>query len=222
MLKHDFYADPTVFDQLKSDAGNWCCARLEKLRPYSWTLGFGLLGLVFLTIATVVFVVLLQQRLGGDTGSVLNQSLAQAATMLIALLAAQAVFKQALDAWPRQIEMPARLRFVAVYLGFRTPTRPESTASRKARRPAHTRPDALVSEQQMIQEFFAGVRAAGVNVAIAKTLFAAGIRSADHLCAARDRHLHNIHGVGPATVRKLRAYFNAQQHQSSPGSSNTR
>jgi len=222
MLKHDFYADPTVFDQLKSDAGNWCCARLKKLRPYSWTLGFGLLGLVFLSIATVVFVVLLQQRLGGDTASVLNQSLAQAVTMLIALLAAQVVFKQALDAWPRQIEMPARLRFVAAFLGFRVPAPPRTAAPETIRGPAHSRSDAPVSERQATQEFFAGVRAAGVNVAIARTLFAAGVRSADHLCAARDRQLHNIRGVGPATVRKLRACFIAQQHQSSPGSSNTR
>jgi hypothetical protein len=207
MLKHDFYADPTVFDQLKNDAGNWFCTRFEKLCPYSWTIGFCMLGLVFLSIATFVFVSLLQQRLGGDANSVLNQSLAQAVTMMIALLAAQAIFKQALDAWPKQIEMPARLRFVTAYLGFRAPAPPGPVAPAKAHRSAHTRPDAPVSEQQATQEFFAGVRAAGVNVTIARTLFAAGVRSVDQLRAAGDHQLHNIRGIGPATVRKLRAYF---------------
>ncbi len=210
MLKHDFYADPTVFDQLKNDAGNWFCARFEKLRPYSWTIGFGMLGLVFLSIAAVVFVVLLQQRLSGDAASVLNQSLAQAVTMMIALLAAQVVFKQALDAWPRQIEMPARLRFVAVFLGFRTPAPLGAAVPEKARASAHTRLDPPVSEQQATQEFFAGVRAAGVNVTVARSLFAAGMRSADHLRTIGNRRLYRIHGVGPATVRKLRAYFSAQ------------
>ncbi|GMQ87813.1 MAG: hypothetical protein BMS9Abin08_1021 [Gammaproteobacteria bacterium] len=210
MLKHDFYADPTVFDQLKNDAGNWFRARFEKLRPYSWTIGFGLLGLVFLSIAAVVFVVLLQQRLGGDAASVLNQSLAQAVTMMIALLAAQVVLKQALAAWPRQMEMPARLRFVAVYLGFRTPAPPGVAVSEKVRASTHPRPDEPVSEQQATQEFFAGVRAAGVNVTVARSLFAAGMRSADHLRAIGNRRLYRIHGVGPATVRKLRAHFSAQ------------
>ncbi len=209
MLKHDFYADPTVFDQLKSDAGNWFCARLERLHPYAWSISFCALGLVFLSIATGVFIFLLQQHLGGDTPSVLNQSLAQAVTLMIALLAAQVVFKQALAAWPRHIELSARLRLAAACLGLRVPEPPARALPEKPR-VSRTRPDAPNTEQQAIQEFFAGVRAAGVNVTIAKSLFSAGLRSADRLHAARDTQLHRIHGVGPATVRKLRAHFNAQ------------
>jgi len=222
MLKHDFYADPTVFDQLRNDAGNWFCARIGKLRPYAWTLSFCLLGLVFLSIATGVFIFLLQQRLGGDAPTVLNQSLAQAVTMMIALLAAQVVFKQALSAWPRHIEMPIRLRYAAAWLGFKTPEPPIRAVPEKARVAARTRPNTRDSEQQAILDFFAGVRAAGVNVTIAKSLFAAGMRSADRLHAARDGQLHRIRGVGPATVRKLRAHFSAQQFHSSSDSSSTR
>jgi len=222
MLKHDFYADPTVFDQLKNDVGNWFCARVGKLRPYGWTISFCLLGLVFLSIATGVFIFLLQQRLGGDTPAVLNQSLAQAVAMMIALLAAQVVFKQALSAWPTHIEMPVRLRFAAACLGFRTPEPPVRAVPEKTRESARTRPDAPLSEQQAIQEFFAGVRAAGVSVTIAKSLFAAGMRSADRLHAARDGQLHRIRGVGPATVRKLRAHFSTKQLHSSPRSSISR
>jgi len=209
MREHDFYADPTVFDQLKNDAGNWFCRRFEKLCPFLWAIGFCILGLVFALIATLVFVSLLQLRLGAGTASGLNQSLAQAVTVMIALLAAQVVFKQALDAWPRQIEMPARLRFAALFLGFMVPG---PAAPAKAPESTHTGPQdaAPVSERQLRQEFFAGVRAAGVNVTIARTLFAAGVRSADQLRAAGDRELQKIHGVGPATVHKLRAYFTAR------------
>ncbi|MFQ5643788.1 MAG: helix-hairpin-helix domain-containing protein [Thiogranum sp.] len=210
MLKHDFYAHPTVFDQLQNEAGGWFCARFGKLCPYAWTIGFGVLGLVFLSIAMVVFAVLLQQRFAGDTVTVLNQSLAQAVTMMIALLAAQVVFKQALDAWPRQIEMPLRLRFLAVFLGFRVPRKAVSAARRTARKAGPERRKTPVSEQQAIQEFFSGVRAAGVNVTIARTLFTAGVRSVDHLCAISDSRLYKIHGVGPATVRKLRKHFPAR------------
>jgi len=222
MLKHDFYADPTVFDQLRNDIGNWFCARFVKLSPYAWTTSFCLLGLVFLSIATGVFIFILQQHLGGDTSSVLNQSLAQAVTMMIALLAAQVVFKQALRAWPRHIEMPIRLRFAAACLGFSTPEPPARAVPEKTRVSARTCPAAPVSEQQAVQEFFAGVREAGVSVAIAKSLFAAGLRSADHLHAARDGQLHRIRGVGPATVRKLRAHFSTQQLHSSRRSSISR
>jgi len=211
MLKHDFYADPTVFDQLKNDAVNWFCARFGKLCPYSWTISFCMLGLVFLSVATAVFVSLLQQSLGGEAPSVLNQSLAQAVTMMIALLAAQVVFKQALDAWPRQFEMPNRLRFAAACLGFKIPEPSVRAVPEKVRVSARTRPDASDSDQQAIQEFFAGVRAAGVSVTIAKSLFAAGMRSADRLHAARDAQLHRIHGVGPVTVRKLRTHFSSAQ-----------
>jgi len=209
MLKHDFYADPTVFDQLKNDAGNWLCVRLEKLRPYSWSGSFCILGLVFLSVAAAVLVALLQQRLGANTPSTLNQSLAQAVTIVIALLAAQVVLSQALDAWPRQVEMPARLCSIAAWLGYSTPVPLQPAEPVKTHRSTRARPDAPLPEQQAIQEFFAGVRAAGVNVAVAKSLFAAGMRSADHLRAIGDRRLHRIHGVGPATVRKLRAHFSA-------------
>ena len=61
---------------------------------------------------------------------------------------------------------------------------------------------------QEIRMFFVGARAAGVNVAIAKALFAAGIRSVKHLRASADEQLLQIHGVGPATVRRLRSHFN--------------
>ncbi|HHH43290.1 MAG TPA: helix-hairpin-helix domain-containing protein [Gammaproteobacteria bacterium] len=211
MLEHDFYADPTVFDQLKSEAAGWLCTRLEKLCPYAWTIGFSLLGLVFLSIATGVFAVLLLQRFGGEPASVLNQSLAQAVTMMIALLAAQVVFKQALAAWPRQVEMPVRLRFLMRFFGFSVPSwRRQRAAHQEVRRIRPDRRRTPASEQQAIQDFFAGVRAAGVNVTIARTLFAAGIRSVDRLCTISDRQLQAIRGVGPATVRKLRKHFPAR------------
>jgi len=64
-----------------------------------------------------------------------------------------------------------------------------------------------VSEREAVQAFFSGVRAAGVNVTIARALFNAGVRTPLQLCAASDQRLLAIRGVGPATVRKLRTQF---------------
>ena len=81
---------------------------------------------------------------------------------------------------------------------------------RKASELAQKKAVAVKSEREVLQEFFAGVRAAGVNVSIAKALFAAGVRSSHQLCQASDEQLHAIRGVGPATVRKLRVHFNSR------------
>ncbi len=77
-------------------------------------------------------------------------------------------------------------------------------------RGAGTSPHRVVNQladRQAVQEFFTGVRAAGVNVAIAKALFTAGVRTIQHLDCIADSELYDIHGVGPATVRKLRSHF---------------
>ena len=53
--------------------------------------------------------------------------------------------------------------------------------------------------------FFERLRAAGVNVRIARALVAGGVRSPEQVRAMSDEELLAIRGVGPATVRKLRA-----------------
>ncbi len=55
--------------------------------------------------------------------------------------------------------------------------------------------------------FLAEVRRAGVNVRIARALYAAGVRSLGDLRRASDAELLAIRGVGQATVRRLRAHL---------------
>lgn len=199
MPKHDFYADPTLFDQWQEDAGNWFSRRLEKLCPYAWSMGFAALGLVFLSTAAGILITMLQQSLAGDvTPHAWSRLLAQVVTLAIALVATQSLFRQAVEAWPEQIAMPARLHAPVRWLGFAVPVAVV----------AQQRTEVLsVPDRQATQEFLAGVRAAGVNVTIARALYAAGIRSVRHLRVARDEQLRRIHGVGPATVRRLRVHF---------------
>ena len=57
------------------------------------------------------------------------------------------------------------------------------------------------------QRFFRAVKAAGINVRIAHALYAAGFRTAEQVRMADDQALLAAPGIGPATLRKLRAQF---------------
>ncbi|MEA2080119.1 MAG: helix-hairpin-helix domain-containing protein [Pseudomonadota bacterium] len=204
MLKHEFYADPTVFDQWENTSGNWLSSVLEKLSPFSWALGFCGLAVAFLLVASGVFIDSLQHSRLGETAVSWNQALAQGVTIIIALTASTSLFKQAMKAWPERFAISDGLRGLAGIAGWRKPQQVALTGVSNA---SPKTPANLAADRQAVQEFFTGVRAAGVNVAIAKALFAAGVRSAQHLSQADDSYLHGIRGVGPATVRKLRAHF---------------
>jgi len=195
MLEHEFYADPTVFDQWHNSTGNWFGSGLERVSPFSWALGFCGLATAFLLVAIGVFVGSLQQSGQGETAVLWNQALAQGLTIIIALTASSGLFKQAAKAWPRHINISDGLR------------EPQQAVLNRVADAASKTPVNLAADRQAVQEFFTGVRAAGVNVAIAKALFAAGVRTAQHLSHTADSDLCGIHGVGPATVRKLRAHF---------------
>lgn len=208
MPKHDFYADPTLFDQWQADAGNWFIIRFEKLYPYAWSTGFAALGLVFLSTAAGLLITMLHQSLAGVATHTWGQLLAQVVTLAIALVATQSLLSQALDAWPKQIALPKRLHTLVGWLGFSAPV--PAVAKKSTRTSVHRAPQpgtCSVPDRQATREFLAGVRAAGVNVTIARALFSAGIRSARHLRSARDEQLRCIHGVGSATVRRLRVHF---------------
>ena len=105
MPDHEFYAEPTVFDHWQSRIGSWLGARFSGLWPYSWVIGFAALGSVFLVTAMAVFAVTLNTS-ADSSPLIWNQSMAQTLTVLIGLIAAQTLFRQALDAWPSQIELP--------------------------------------------------------------------------------------------------------------------
>jgi len=66
MFEHEFYADPTVFDQWQNNTGNWFGSGLEKLSPFSWALGFCALAAAFLLVAMGVFIDSLLHSAVGD------------------------------------------------------------------------------------------------------------------------------------------------------------
>lgn len=204
MSEHEFYADPTVFDLWQNKSGSWLGSCLEKLSPFSWGLGFCSLAAVFLLVAVDVFIDSLQYSGPGGTAEMWNQTLAQGVTFIIALTAAIGLFQQAAKSWPRTIAISDGFRALAGISYWR---KPQQAASSGIPSVAPETPVNLAADRQAVQEFFTAVRAAGVNVVIAKALFAAGVRSAEHLSRAEDSDLYGIHGVGPATVRKLRAHF---------------
>ena len=205
MSEHEFYADPTVFDLWHDRTGGWFSVQVAKLRPYVWSIAFSGLATLLLAIAVVVLTYSVYQRLGSGAGPGWNHSMAQWLTVLMALLSCHSVLAQALRAWPRERAFPQRLRRLVRLCGFREPA---VVGSPSVAGPALVRNNVEAATTREIRTFFVGARAAGVNVAIARALFAAGIRSVSHLRAADDAQLLKIHGVGPATVRRLRTHFN--------------
>ena len=208
MQEHEFYADPTVFDLWLARAGDWLEQRLHGLRPWGWTLAFSAMAALFAATAVGVFVAALID--GAQHAVAWNRNLAQVITIMMALLASQALLQQALKCWPEERAMPRRWRHLVRLCGWPVPGAGPRRAARKpvaVRRPQKTAPEA--ASRADIQAFFSGVRAAGVNVTIARALFAAGVRTPAQLCRASDERLLAIRGVGPATVCKLRAYFRA-------------
>jgi len=203
MFEHEFYADPTVFDQWQNNTGNWFGSGLEKLSPFSWALGFCGLAATFLLVAIGVFIDSLLHSAAGATVEMWNQTLAQWVTFVLALTASAGLFKQAMKSWPRQFGLSDGFRALTACGGW---CKSQQAALGNASSTSPT-PQMLAADRQAVQEFFSGVRAAGVNVTIAKALFAAGVRTAQHLSRTEDSDLYGIHGVGPATVRKLRAHF---------------
>lgn len=205
MRKHEFYADPTVFDRWQNDAETWLDASLGKIAPFSWAMGFGALAVAFLLIATSVFIDSLQYRPTAIDLVEWNRLLAQQVTLVIALAASIIMFKQANLAWPEHLILPTAPPVALAPAAGSNKSKRNSPPSISSGTEAAV---ALTDEdREAVQAFFAGVRAAGVNVVIAKALYAGGVRSVDHLRQVEDSELRRIHGVGPATVRKLRTHF---------------
>ncbi len=206
MQDHEFYADPTVFDHWQSRVGSWFCCCSRKLCPYGWALAFTVMAVLFALTAVGVLGWVLVSQIAGEGQTAWNQSMAQVITIMMALLACQAMLQQALQSWPSGVVIPRRLRRLIRLCGWDVP------AGSCPRRRSHSRQSvthktAATPSREDVLAFFAGVRAAGVNVAIARALFGAGVRTSRQLCAASDERLLAIRCVGPATVHKLRSHF---------------
>jgi hypothetical protein len=206
MLKHEFYADPTVFDHLQSNAGNWLCSRFERFCPYAWVTGFCLFAAIFLLVAVCTLSLVIYNGFAAEPLLSWNQSLASGVVVIGALIASQVLLQRSVLAWPTDVALPRRFYVAARFIGLQQPLK---VLPLKPSPAASARPRTTAAENRLIQEFFAGVRAAGVNVAIARALFEAGVRCADQLRSAPDSQLLEIRGVGAATVHKLRVQFGA-------------
>ncbi|MCO6414352.1 MAG: helix-hairpin-helix domain-containing protein [Thiogranum sp.] len=201
MPKHEFYAEPTVFDHWQSSAECWFSRCGEKLAPYLWFSAFCGLALTFVVIAMGVFLNLVLYRFGVQPQG-WNQAMAQGVTAITALLASQHLLYQAVRSLPDDANLPPYVWAVLdLVVGSAT-----TGAGGRADRVKNRHPDRRDADPTL-QEFFAGVRAAGVNVSVARTLFTAGIRSPRQLCARTDGQLLELRGIGPVTVRKLRQHF---------------
>jgi hypothetical protein len=205
MREHEFYADPTVFDHWHARLAEWFFVCSEKVGPYAWVIAFAALGSAMVMVSITALGAMAHDNLAGATVA-WNQSLARGLTVLIGLLAAQRLFRQALGAWPGQERVPQQLQNAGRYVGWRreSTARPSGDAAGNA---APVMKDRRKPQSASVKAFSAGVRASGVNVSIARALFAAGIRSPRQVQLASDEQLQTISGVGPATISKLRAQF---------------
>jgi hypothetical protein len=203
MADHHFYAQPTIFDAWQSQAGKRLQFWWTRLLPFAWVLGFAVLGMLFLASVLLGMATL---ATSGPGGLPWNQLLPQLLVIIIGLIAALQLFRQMFSAWPVATSLPAWLhkagRRFGCYMAVQSRPVALSAAVRVERRAVDR-----CGQGPEVQAFFAGVRAAGVNVAIAKVLFDAGIRSPRQLLRVGDAQLLSIHGVGPATVSKLRTAF---------------
>jgi hypothetical protein len=208
----ELYQDPTWFDAL----GAWClhhCRRcLPRQRAQLWTTGFTLFAALCVTWAAGLATHCVVYELPW------NQCAAQLLAAGMLLIAARhflvATESSARGALPRnklvtrsrepdkaqpQVVSRTRTRVAPVH-GPRSPT------------------PATVQAGADPQLFFRAVKAAGINVRIARALYAAGFRNGEQVRACADAHLLAIPGIGPGTLRKLRVQFGIPQSASTPQS----
>lgn len=189
MELHSSYRQATIFDQLwlALARGLRRPAWLRGRRAWGWT--FGVLALLFGTIAAAF----LHNALNpvGEGGA-----LASLGSALLSL----GVFRH----FAR-----CALPLLQVRPGRPAPrSRPASPLSAQVRalapEPARPVPGLSAAERRA---YLADLKAAGVNVRIARALVGAGYRSRETVRRAGDAEILAIPGVGPATLRKIRARF---------------
>lgn len=179
---HDnLYQEATLFDQAFAALGQRLQAWLPARAEQRWALAFRAQAALF---ALLGLGVLLQ---AGAAGSPLVAILASAGLMATAHFLFNATRQPARPAAP-------------------APVRRE-TASAPVQGMHRTRPQPQPQPQVSPRDFLNELRQAGVNVRIAKALYTAGVRSPGAVRRSPDAALLAIHGVGPATLRRLRETF---------------
>lgn len=194
---HDnFYCDRTWFDEL----GAWLMRSVQRWRPRHparlWAAGFA----AFAALCVAWAAALVTQSVLAQLPR--NEAIAQWLAAVLLLIAARHFLTvtglsaaSAIDEWRRIKALTPRQPSVevAAHLACAAPVKTPDTLE-------HNSGDDP-------QRFFRAVKAAGINVRIACALYTAGFRTAEQVCAAADSALLTAPGIGPATVRKLRAQF---------------
>lgn len=185
---HDtLYRDATLFDQafaaLAQRIQVWLPARAEQ----RWALVFRGQALLFALLGLGVLLHGLQA--GAADASPLVAVMASAGLMATAHFLFNAARAPARPAAPRRGIASAPVR--GMHHTHPQPQQPQS------------RPQPGGSPRDFLNE----LRQAGVNVRIARALYTAGVRSPEAVRHSSDAALLAIHGVGPATLRRLRETF---------------
>ncbi len=209
----DLYHDRTWFDELGERVMQPILSLMPRNQAQFWTLGFTLIAgaciawSAGLAAHTVVFEL--------PPNKALAQWLAAAMLLVAARHFMSVIGQTATSALPRHtlirrssavrrvsaapIQQRAEVKTPAAEIAPSTPVTPSpAPVSTAAATPAPA---------ENPQEFFRAVKAAGINVGIARSLYAAGFRSADQVRASDDASLLAAPGVGRATLRKLRVKF---------------
>ena len=198
MELHSSYRQATIFDQL------WLALARGLRRPAwlqgrrAWGWAFGLLAGLFGVIGAAFLLDALAPTAG-------NSALASLGSALLSL----GVFRHfARCALPLLQPHGARHRVSRGREG-EDPARPvpvPGVARPAAAAPARIRPVSTLSVAER-RAYLAGLRCAGVNVSIARALVSAGYLSAAAVERVSDAQILAIRGVGPATLKKIRACF---------------
>jgi len=192
------YQDRTWFDQIAERLMRCFMQCLPRHQGRLWTGGFAL----FASLCVAWAAGLASHAVLAELSR--NQAVAQLLAALLLLAAARHFLAvtglSAADAQPRH-----------KLIRRSVPRRPEAVGLVASAVETHAVPPVPPSipppTHDDAQQFFREVRAAGVNVRIARALYAAGFRNAEQVRAADDRHLLAMPGIGAATLRKLRVKF---------------
>jgi hypothetical protein len=192
----DFYHDHTWFDEL----GTWLVKFAQRWRPRHparlWSAGFA----AFAALCVVWAAALATQCVLMELPR--NESIAQWLAALLLLIAARHFLAVTGLSAASAIDERRRIKGVTM----RQPSA-EASAHIPCAAPVNTPSTVEHSSGDDLQRFFRAVKAAGINVRIAYALYAAGFRTAEQVRAAEDSALLVAPGIGPATLRKLRAQF---------------
>jgi hypothetical protein len=199
LYRHDdLYQDPTWFDAL----GAWCLARWQRCLPSQrarlWSTGFALFAALCVAWAAGLAAHCVIHDLPW------NQCAAQLLAALLLLASAQHFL--AATGLSARAALPRRKLVTRTEAPVVAKTAPPATTAKPLSKPAAPVAPPRDAEADA-RPFFSAVKAAGINVRIARTLYAAGFRSAEQVRATEDARLLAIPGIGQATLRKLRLRF---------------